>query len=189
MSEIVTGQGKVEYVPSWLERKLEEFLAPDGQVVLTGARTDMRDWPEKFYLCKYSVGEDLPFNAIIYRKILSSGYSENFMDATGTNQASTTPKAQPSLITLRRAMSNPMYLQKEELKFVLSDGVVVLEHEHYNRIRCKDDLFRVSWEGDLTVCPPLVKDEDKMTYPEGAIRGREKCIYALDAIIRQGGLF
>lgn len=187
---MLTDFGKVEYEAAWLEQKLEEYLVSENPLLLLASKIDMRDWPDQLYLCKYLISKDFPFNAIIYSKELASRYcGEGFGGKTDANPTSTR-NYQELARSLKRALGNPEYLQEETVKFVLNDGIVVLQHEHHNRQKCDDNAFSVSWGGgDLTTCPPIVKNPEKMYEPDAIVWGREDCIYALNAIIKEGKLF
>lgn len=188
MSEVITDFGKVEYEPAWLEEKLEKELALERQLILPESRLDMRDWPDKVYLCRYRVSSQAPFQAVIYSKeTITEHYQNRPISKKPTEQ--TAIESDDVIKILKETLGNPQYLLEEVIRFALQDGIVTIRHEHQQREVCDDNAFTVLWGGgDLSACPCVVQDQKTRYDREGIVRGRKECLYALKAVIKGGGL-
>jgi hypothetical protein len=193
MSEVFTDFGKVEYEPAWLEQKLEEYLASEGHLLALARKIDMSDWPCKVHMCRYLIGSQHPFDAVIYNKELVTEHYNKKLIGEDDISLATVDSCDDMVKSLKKILENPEYLQEEVTRFVLVDGIVTLRHEHRGRKTCDtcdESGFTVSWGGgDLSTCPCVVRDEEKRYHREGTVRGRAECIYALNAVMKEGGLF
>jgi len=188
MSEILTGFGRVEYEPSWLEQRLEEELASESQLLLPERRIDMRDWPEKLYLCGYRVSPQAPFQAVIYSKEVVTGCYRNKLIERPTEQVAL-QNSDDIVKILEQSLGKSRYLREEGIRFLLQDGIVTIRHEHHRREVCDDNAFSVEWGGgDLSACPCVVRNRETKYDREGIVQGRQECIYALKTVIKAGGL-
>jgi len=193
MSEIITDFGKVKYEPSWLEQKLEECLVSENHVLPPARKIDMSDWPHKLHTCRYLVDSRSPFDAVIYNKELITEYYHKKLIGEHDISLARVQNSDDMVQTLARILENPEYLQEEVIRFVPADGIIILHHNHHGRKTCDDcddNAFSVSWGGgDLSTCPPVVWHQEKRYDREGTVLGREECMYALNRVIKEGGLF
>ena len=190
MSQVLTDFGKIEYKAAWLEQKLEEYVVSEKHLLPHAKNIDMSAWPRKVHLCRYLIDSQSPFDAVIYSKeLITEYYNKKLIGEEDTSLASM-QNSEDMVRTLRQILENPKYLQEEVIKFVLDDGVVILRHEHNARETCEDSGFTVSWGGgDLSTCPRVVRNQEKGYDQEGTVIGREECIHALRAVVKEGGLF
>jgi hypothetical protein len=190
MSRVSTDFGIIEYEPAWLEQKLEEYLISEQHPLPAARRIDMSDWPRRAHLCRYLIGSEFPFDAVIYNKELDTEYHYRKRFVHDDISLAAVEDSDNIVKTLAQILGSPKYLREEVVRFVLVDGVVILRHEHNGREICDDNAFSVSWGGgDLSTCPRVVRDQDKRYDREGTVLGKEECLYALNAVVKEGGLF
>ena len=177
MTDAFTAYGKVAYEPPLLERKLEEGLFSEQLVRLPPATgLDLRGFPPRVAVSRHIFARYAPFDAVLYSKglVLHGAGNGPAAPRTGVLEA------------LERALSDLQYLEEELIRFVLEDGLVTLSHNHGFRKDCVDECFSVRWGGgDLSTCPGVAREVYDM---EGSVLGREECLYALDAVLKEGGL-
>jgi len=179
MAEILTDFGAVGYRHTGLEQKLEEYLRLGCHVDLPPAKApDLRRYPQRVDLCRYIVAPCAPFDAVIYSKALVLPQTEGGRQATGRNV----------MADLQDALETPECLEEENVRFVLSDGLVALSHRHRFRKQCVDEAFSARWGGgDLSTCPRLARDERTQGI-KGSAFGREACLYVLEALTGDEGV-